>query len=157
MQPQSPDWLDWIFNHPPFLVLVFIAAWGSTLYVIGMISGWVLLSERFRLKDSFYGKTLPFRSARMRFYCQYNNCLTVGADESGLYVAVFPLFRVGHPPLLIPWSEVSVISGESGLIFKKRELRLGRNESIPFRISASLAETLQRWAGKTWPIESIAV
>jgi hypothetical protein len=50
-----------------------------------------------------------------------------------------------------------VISGEAGLIFKKRELRLGRHESIPLRISSSLFETLRQSAGEAWPLESVAV
>jgi hypothetical protein len=38
----------------------------------------------------------------MRFYVHFGNCLTTGADQSGLYLTVFPIFRIGHPPLLIP-------------------------------------------------------
>ena len=38
---------------------------------------------------------------------------------------------------------------------EKRELRLGHQESIPLRIRASLVATLQRSAGKAWPIEII--
>ena len=156
MQSQPPAWINWIFNHPPFFVLLFAGMWVFNCYLLGMISGWVVLSKRFRLKDSFYGESWPFRSARMRYYLHYGNCLSVGADESGLYLAVFQIFRIGHPPLLIPWAEVTVISGERGLIFKKRELRLGHEESIPLRISASLVETLRQSAGRAWPLESVA-
>jgi len=157
MQPRPPAWLDWLGNHPPLIFLFFVAMWALTLYVLGVISGWEVLSKRFRFKGMFYGETWLFRSGRMRFYVYYGNCLSVGADESGLYLAVFPIFRIGHAPLLIPWSEVSVMSGDKGLIFKKRELRLGHQESIPLRISASLAETLRRSAGEAWPLESVAV
>src|ERR1700737_4025492 len=115
MQPQPPAWLDWVFHHPPFFVLLFVGTWALTLHVLGIISGWALLAKRFRSTGMLCGYSWPFRSARMRFLVQYRNCLSVGADESGLYVAVFPLFRFGHPPLLIPWSEVSVISGERGI------------------------------------------
>lgn len=156
MQHQPPAWLDWLFNHPPYFFLFFLVMWALTLYALGMISGWVILSKRFRFKGSFYGETWPFRSARMRFYLHYGNCLSVGADESGLYLAILPFFRFGHPPLLIPWSEVRVMSGESGLISKKRELRLGQQESIPLRLSASLTETLRQQAGKAWPFETVA-
>ena len=157
MQPQPPAWLDWVFHHPPFFVLLFVATWALTLHLLGMISGWAILSKRFRFTGMFCGQSWPFRSARMRFQVHYGNCLSIGADESGLYLAVFPIFRVGHPPLLIPWSEVSIMSGEKGFIFKKRELRLGRQELIPLRISASLAVTLERWAGDAWPLETVAV
>jgi hypothetical protein len=52
-------------------------------------------------------------------------------------MAVFPLFRVGHAPLFIRWSEIQVDSGNRGLIFKKRKLLLGRQELIPLLVSAS--------------------
>jgi hypothetical protein len=157
MQPPSPVWIDWLFNHPPFFFVFFAIMWISILYLLAIVSGWNALSRRFRLQGRFYGESWPFRSARMRFYVHFGNCLTVGADKSGLYLAVFPIFRPGLPPLLIPWSEVVVISGETGLIFKKRELRLGREESIPLRISSSLVETLRQWAGEAWPPESVTV
>jgi hypothetical protein len=146
-----------MFNHPPFFFVFFAAMWVSVLYLIAMVSGWYELSKHFRFKGIFYGESFPFRSARMRFYVHFGNCLTVGADQSGLYLSVFPIFRIGHPPLLIPWSEVVVISGETGLIFKKRELRLGRQESIPLRISTSLVETLRQSAGEAWPLESVTI
>ena len=157
MQPQPPVWLDWIFHHPPFFVLLFMGMWVLTLHVLGIVSGWAILSRRFRFTGTFCGQSWPFRSARMRFQVHYGNCLSMGADESGLYLAVFPIFRIGHPPLLIPWSEVFIMSGAKGFIFKKRELRLGRQESIPLRISASFAATLQRWAGDAWPLETVPV
>jgi len=33
--------------------------------------------------------------------------VNIGADASGLFLSVFPLFRAGHPPLVIPWSDIS--------------------------------------------------
>lgn len=157
MQPTKPVWIDWFFNHPPFFFVFFAIMWVLVLHLLGIISGWNVLSKRFRLQGQFYGESLPFRSARMRFSVHFGSCLSVGADESGLYLAVFPIFRPGLPPLLIPWSEVTVIAGETGIIFKKRELRLGRQESIPLRISASLFQSLRQSAGDVWPFESVAV
>jgi len=84
----------------------------------------------------------------------YHNCANFGADEAGLYMAVFPLFRIGHAPLFIPWSEIQVIGGNRGLIFKKRKLLLGRHELIPLIVSLSLAEKLKEAAGKAWPVET---
>jgi hypothetical protein len=147
--------MEWLFRHPPFLVLFFLANWVLTFYVLALLSGWSLLSKRFRHRGAFYGETWPFRSARMRGLIHFGSALTIGADESGLYMAVFPLFRVCNPPLLIPWSEISIIPGERGLIFKKRVLLLGRQESISLSISSSLAETLKEAAGQAWPVEAL--
>jgi len=154
---QPPTSIDWLLTRPYFFALFFCAVWALACFVIGLISGWNVLSNRFSFsKGTFHGETWPFRSARMRFLAHYGNCLSIGADESGLYMSVFPIFRIGHPPLLIPWAEIAVLPGETGLIFKQRTLHLGRQEVIPLRISASLAETLQRAAGKGWSVASVA-
>jgi hypothetical protein len=148
--------MEWLVNHPPFFVVFFVAMWALSTYGVALLSGWNRLSRRFRHKGPFYGETWPFRSARMRKLIHFGSALTLGADESGLYMAVFPLFRIGNPPLLIPWSEISIIPGERGLIFKKRSLLLGRQEAISLSISSSLAGTLKEAAGKAWPVEAFA-
>jgi hypothetical protein len=142
---------EWLLFFPVF----FVAMWASVLWLISLISGWAVLGKRFRHSRHFYDEMWGFRSAKMRFNVHYGNCLSVGADKSGLYLSVFSIFRIGHPPLLIPWTQISVLRGESGLIFKKRELHLGRDESIPFRISKSLALKIQEAAGDAWPVETI--
>jgi hypothetical protein len=79
-----------------FLVLVVIFP------LIGRISGWGTLATFYRFSESFMGECWRFQSAEMRWKGGYNNCLTIGANESGLYLSVFFLFRLGHPQLFIP-------------------------------------------------------
>jgi hypothetical protein len=86
----------------------FVAVWCTTGLLTGKLSGWAALARRF-------GSTLPFpdqrwrwKSARMRWGANYNNCLTIGADPTGLYLSPFFFFRIGHPPLFIPWAEISI-------------------------------------------------
>ena len=147
--------MNWLFSHPLFFVLYFIALWALVSYVIGQLSGWVSLSRRFRDTGAFYSYQWPFQSVRMRtLWGNYHNCVNFGVDEAGLYMAVFPLFRLGHAPLYIPWSEIQVISGKRGLIFKKRKLLLGRQELIPLLVGVSLAEKLEEAAGHAWPVET---
>jgi hypothetical protein len=142
-------------NQPYIFPIFFVAFWVFVCFIIGLVSGWRLLSKRFSCpKGLFHGQTWSFRRARMRLLANYGNCLNFGADESGLYMSIFPIFRVGHPPLLIPWSEITVVPGETGLVFKQRNLRLGRQEAVSLRISASLMEHLRQAAGTGWPAAS---
>jgi len=83
----------------------------------------------------------------------YNNCLTIGANASGLYLSIiFPL-RFAHPPLFIPWREIS-ISRKKILWINIVELRLGREADVPLRIRNPLTEKLKAAAGTSWPSES---
>ena len=77
----------------------------------------------------------------MRWGTNYGNCLTVGAGYQGLYLSVLFLFRSGHPPLLIPWSDISVRT-EKGRWFSWTEFRFSRAPSIPLRVSERLGQWL---------------
>jgi hypothetical protein len=154
--PYPPAFMDWLLARPYYFAIFFFALWALVSFIISMASGWNVLSRRFYCaKGTFRGETRTFQSARMGFLTNYGSCLSIGADQSGLYMSIFPIFRLGHPPLLIPWGEITVLPGETGLIFKQRTFSLGRQEAISLRISASLVETLQQAAGKGWPVVSI--
>jgi hypothetical protein len=67
----------------------------------------------------------------MRLSANYGGCLTVGSDAAGLYLAVMFLFRVGHPPLFIPWDERTISRKRDLLSFALGDcvrLKLGRQE-----------------------------
>jgi hypothetical protein len=146
----SPTWFWYVF--PLFFVIIRV----GMMRLIAEISGWSLLAKRFRRQRVMGEEMWIFRSARMRFRVRYGQCLNVAADTFGIYFSIFSLFRVGHAPLLIPWEEVVVQSEERGVIFKSRELLIGRQERVPFRISKSLATKIQVTAGSSWPVETIA-
>jgi hypothetical protein len=50
----------------------------------------------------------------MRWLANYNNVLTIGACQQGLYLASMFLFRFMHPPLLVPWSEIKCEAAKAG-------------------------------------------
>ena len=146
----------WIDGHPlEFGVLLFLTLWVSVFVVISYISGWAELAQQFRYRARFVGKRWRGQSAQMRWIVGYRNCLTVGANPDGLYLATLFLFRVGHPPLFVPWIDVSSMRRGKWFLFRYVELRFGRERSIPFRITEGLADRLKQAAGKAWPIESI--
>lgn len=87
----------------------------------------------------------------MRGLGNYNNVLTVGADSSGLFIVPLFLFRAWHPPLFVPWAEITVAPKTLLFFFKYVELCLGRAEEIPFTIRASLAAKIEAAAGPGWP------
>ena len=144
----NPLWLLPVF--PVF----FVSLWCGIGFLISRLSGWAALANRFRLSFPFAAQKWIWQSARMRYGTNYSSCLTVGADPMGLYLNIFPLWRIGHPSLLVPWPEVSVRRRIKILVFTYVELTLGRDEQIPFRISATLASRIQAAAGPNWPVET---
>ncbi len=138
-------------NTPYILPILFIAVWCGVGFIVARTSGWSLLARRFRLETSFTGPTWSWQRAQMRYATGYNGCLIVGADPSGLYLATMFFFRIGHPPLLLPWHEVALRKQGKILWVPYVELTLGREEQIPFRIRGTLADKLKSAAGLNWP------
>jgi hypothetical protein len=108
MSWDGPPFLE---NLPPLYATLlslafFITMWCGISVVIARTGGWADLAVRYRLEGPFRGRKWHFRSAGFGQWTSYGGVLTVGANSRGLYLAVMPLFRVGHPPLFIPWEDV---------------------------------------------------
>lgn len=137
-------------DDPLYFVPFFVARWIAVGFAVAQMSGWGELSRCYRSGNPFEGRRWSFRSGRMRLTMRYSNCLTVGASTQGLYLAVSFLFRVGHPPLFIPWQDVSVKSGKT-LWWKWTEFRFLQAPSVYLQIPGKLGDEIQSTAGTFWP------
>ena len=87
--------------------------------------------------------------------CSYRNVLTIGANSNGLYLApTLPVFPLFHPPMFIPWSEISLTSKKT-FFFSGVRFGLGRETPTPFWIETYLAERIKSAAGKAYPVRMI--
>lgn len=136
-------------NLPPyslFLFLVLGVAWiGFICFLISVLSGWYKLSQHFRAQSEPYGQTKSagpfFYTVYMRFWGHYSGIIRMTAAEDALYLSILFLFRIGHPPLCIPWKEIQF--GRTKFLWRKYVvLTLGEQERIPMRISERMARKL---------------
>ena len=129
---------------PGILVFVF-AGWWIALYVISRFSGWHALATRFRAQSEPTG---PMESAGpflytvyLRNWAHYNSVIRVTAAQDALYLSALLPFRFAHPPLRVPWEEISF--GRTQLFRRDyMVLTLDREEQIPMRISMRMARKL---------------
>jgi hypothetical protein len=133
----------------PYLLTLFLAfglafmAFISSL--IGLLSGWHKLSERFRAESEPYGEIHGagpfFYYVQMCYRVNYGSLIRVIAANDALYLsALFP-FRIGHPPLCIPWKEIQ-LSRIRSFLRRYVVLTLGEEERIPMRISERMGRKL---------------
>jgi hypothetical protein len=144
----------WVDRHPILFVLSDVLFLYFTVsFVVSWWSGWAVLARRFRLRSKFVGSQWRFQSGQMRWLCGYGNCLTVGANSDGLYLSTLPFFPLFHPPLFIPWTEVSFVS--KGLFFVAGvRFGLGRDTSTPLWVQERLAERPYGTCGFSYFVES---
>lgn len=142
---------DWIHEAPVFLLL-FAVLWLHLCVIWSLAGGWYKLARLFRAQQVFKGRKWPFQGAVMRWTRAYR--VTVGANRAGLHIACF-LFRILHPPLFIPWEEISIGRNREWVFGGQVCLMLGREAQVQFVIPASLANKLRAEAGAQWPVESV--
>jgi hypothetical protein len=147
----SGPWILMVNLHDPFYIVLFIIfIWLLVTWLISQAGGWAELAHTYRASEPFSGETWSFQSAQMRWLMNYNRALTIGASPAGMYLSIFPLFRVGHPALFIPWQDIT-IRARKYLWFRIYEFNFREARSVPFRIRESLGKKLEAAAGSQWP------
>jgi hypothetical protein len=122
-----------------FLPLLFAAFWVITSLLSGLVTGWLSLAKRFRTNST------PRDEKRISNYildqvfwrlASRDPFVRLIATSDALYVKHFVLFRLFHPPLRIPWSEIQM---EPALFGEELRLILGKSERVPLTLRASTA------------------
>jgi hypothetical protein len=129
-------------------IVIFPIFWCAIVVLISRVSGWARLAERYHTNEAAQGPAWRFESASMRWNSRYGNIVTLSAEAQGLRIALFPLFRPGHPPLLVPWNEISARPASFRVLFRTpMELRFARAPEIPFCLRETAFLRIQAAAG----------
>ena len=99
----APPWL-----LPAILIgfpILFAALWSFVCWLLSILGGWSRMAERFATTEPPSGQRFAGQTGRAGL-SNDNSVLTIHVSPSGLRLDVFPLFRIGHKPLLIPWPEI---------------------------------------------------
>lgn len=126
----------------PAYILIFIALWICVCKLLSVFGGWQALSRDYRANSAFDGPKLWLKSVGIRRWTNYNNCITLGVDKYGLYVSVLPIFRIGHPPLLIPWTDISTEAAARRLLPDLVRFKFAKQPDVPMVFSKRLAERI---------------
>ncbi|WP_372717288.1 hypothetical protein [Novipirellula sp.] len=103
--------------------------WCGISLVLSWSSGWWVLSQRYAAKpgDGFGDDSnrAYMRTGRIGAI-QYHSTLNFVADTRGLRISVFLPFRLGHPPLFVPWSEFDKVRLDDKLFSQRIKMSIGR-------------------------------
>ncbi len=102
----------------------FVLIWGGVVWLLSWLSGWQRLARHYRTELRPTGKPIgPFWA--MLGLVSHRGTLTLQAAPEGLYLSIMVLFRIGHPPLLIPWSAIKRGGDGKRGLFNRVALELG--------------------------------
>jgi hypothetical protein len=140
---------------PNEFAIFFIVLWIFVNLLISRLTGWARMAGHYPDMGGFSGKKWRFQTITTRRGMGYKGSVNVGADARGLYLSVFFLFRFGHPPIFVPWRDITITEEK---IFKIQllELRFKKTENLSVRIVAKLGDRIAEAAGSNWPgVESV--
>lgn len=146
---RSPGQASWLWALFP---VFFVGMWLFVSFLVSAMSGWRALADPYLAKSPFSGRRFRLRSAQFGGYVNYGGCLTLGSGPTGLYLAVLAPFRMGHPPLLVPWSDIAAREARSWF-FPAVELRFARVPGASIRLSRRLARALFEASGTQVPVQ----
>ena len=123
----------------PAYILFFIALWICVCKLISVFGGWKTLSQDYQANSAFDGQKLWLKSVAMRRWTSYSNCVNIGANKYGLFLSVLSIFRVGHPPLFFPWTDISTEAGSRRFFGDFVKFTFTRQPDVPAIFSKKLA------------------
>jgi hypothetical protein len=129
-----PVWL-W-----PLFPVFFVGFWCAITYLLALMSGWRRLAAHYAADVPVSGQRFRFRSAKSGLV-RYNHCLNFAATAEGLHLWLLLPFRLGSPPLLVPWADVSATPARE-FMFSSVALRFSRAPGIRMRITIALGEQI---------------
>jgi len=136
--------------NPLYFAIFFVILWILLNFIISRLTGWARMAAHYHKAGGFTGKVWRFQTITTRRGMGYRGSTNVGADSRGLHLSLFFLFRFGHPPLFVPWRDITITEKQ---IFRSKalELRFRKTGDLPVRIFAELGARLAEAAGTSWP------
>jgi hypothetical protein len=133
----------------PFLVLFIILAPTVGAKLMSIMSGWRSLASVYPEEHPFAGDLFRFQSVFMRYRSAYANVVIFGANQEGLRISVFLPWRFAHPPIFVPWQDVSAKAERRGTA-KMMRLYFENSPEISMLIMQRLAAKLSRSSGDSF-------
>jgi hypothetical protein len=98
--------------------IAFGLLWGGIVWLMAQIGGWSRLARHYPgSKVPPEGRVLASATGMIGL-SSYKRVLRIVVTAEGLYLSVWRIFSIAHPPLFIPWSAIHDATGVS-MIFRR--------------------------------------
>jgi hypothetical protein len=126
--------------------------WLAITTLLGLLSGWYFLMQRFPDRDEKELSQLKYQSGSMGIGVSMNRILNIGVCPSGLRIGMMRIFGIFCRDFFVPWDQLRV-GRKKGFLWQPAELRFGNPPVGRLRIPSHIADRLARAALDQWPEE----
>jgi hypothetical protein len=121
----APDQFWLVLGIVGGFLVVFPAFWCFVVWILSRASGWHRLAQRHAAGNRLVSGACHGGVTGMVGVVSYRHVLTLHFNADGFFLEVMVLFRIGHPRLFIPWSEISTRTPRQVLWWKATSLSIG--------------------------------
>ena len=119
--------------------LIMVIFWSLVIGLIGPLSGWQRLAQRYRATLPPAGRSWHWQDGTIG-WTGYSGILTLTASTEGLFMEVFFPFGIGHPRLFIPWHEFHQAERKNILWRRQVQVKVGFPPQATLRLPAAVFE-----------------
>ncbi|MGI9627569.1 MAG: hypothetical protein ACR2QM_12085 [Longimicrobiales bacterium] len=128
---------------------LFITIWIAVSLILSFVGGWRALAREYRAPHPVPDGAWVERRVLFSGSARYKNVLRLRANDAGIFISVAPMFRIGHPPLFLPWEDLFTMpSGSAPAGYT--EIRFRRVSSPRMLVSDSTLQRLDESAPRPW-------
>lgn len=98
----------------PLAMIGFVLFWLSIVWMIGRLSAWHQLAQRYATNREPSGDQFGWKSVRFGLFTNYSNSVNIAVSFEGIYLRPVVFFRAGHKPLMLPWEAISKMEHSGG-------------------------------------------
>ncbi|MFK7804395.1 MAG: hypothetical protein AB8G95_22360 [Anaerolineae bacterium] len=135
----------------PLIIVIFLvfftALWSFIAFITSRIGGWNAIAQHYQGELSYKNESLGFRSARFG-WMGYSGVLTFSVNDEELGISVLFLYRVGHPPLKIPFEEINAY--EKTVILPEVHMSFAQTPERVIKIPRRVADAIEAASGGNW-------
>ncbi len=133
-------------------VIAIPTVWCLVVWAIAKVSGWQQIARSYPMTQKIPNeKTIGLQSLRIGLFSQYNNSITYGFSDQGMSLQVLSIFRLGHPPIFIPWEDLLAQETRIFKTFPMIRLILVKEPNRKLFLRPKQVERFAKLAGDYWP------
>ena len=136
------DALNPVVFAPLLFLIAFPVFWCGIVWVLAHSGGWARLGQHYATHQTPRGAPFRWQSASVGWVA-YNHVLRVDAAHEGLFLSMPWPFRVGHPPLFIPWTAVHDPTEQRMFWLRFVRFTVGSPPLVRMRLRAEVYEASQ--------------
>ncbi len=135
-----PHFADFPALHGPLFFVYFVPLWLFVGFVLSR-RGWHSLAQRYPAERERPERRIDFVSGKIG-PTDYNRAVGLGLDDQGIHFSVVFLFRFGHRPFFVPWTDMHATIEPRLLFGKAVVLHFAKVPGVTFRIAPALANRI---------------